>query len=372
MSLTLTSVDNRRDKRDFLDLPGKIYAEDSKWVPPIRGQIDQLLGWKKHAFYNDAESQAFLVRQDDEPVGRVLAILNRAHNRTHDEEIGFFGFFETVNDGEVVKLLLDAAKDWLAERGITRVRGPVNPSLNHESGLLVEGFDTPPYFMMTHNPSYYKRLLKRYGCKKAKDQVAYIFVGDEIPQIVQRYKQSWQVDESNSGITVRNLDPKNMEADVQGFLQIYNESMRGLWGSVPLSPAEIKDIVSELKWLLVPELVAFAEQDGRIVGAAVALLDFNPIIRDIKGKIFPLGFVQLLRRKSEIKRARVMAMNVTKDQQASGLGGTLLAALMPALQKWRFNEFEVSWVLEDNKPARLTLETAGGHLYKRYRIYDYE
>jgi hypothetical protein len=250
------------------------------------------------------------------------------------------------------------------------MRGPVNPSLNHECGLLVEGFDMAPYFMMTYNPSYYAKLLRRFGCTKAKDLVAYVFFTDDLPALLSKYRKQWQLDEGKSDVTIRNLSSKDVDGDALKFLTLYNESLAGLWGSVPLSSAEIKDIVATLRWLLVPELVSFAEQDGKVIGAAVGLLDFNPILRKIDGRLFPLGFVQLLRGRDELKRARLLAANVSNEYQVAGLGFMLLAALIPGLQERGLTEFECSWILEDNKPARQSLESAGGQLYKRYRIYE--
>jgi len=370
MSVSVEPVQSRRQRREFVEFAWQLYQNDPKWVPPIRSQQEQLLGWRKHAFYDRAESQAFLARRGGEVVGRVLAIVNRAHIEVHNEEVGFFGFFESVDDLDVAASVLDAAKQWLSERGIQRMRGPVNPSLNHDAGLLVQGFDMAPYFMMTYNPSYYLKLLRRYGCTKAKDLVAYAFFADDIPGLLARYRTQWQLDDKKSDVTIRNLAANNIDGDTLKFLELYNQSLEGLWGSVPLSPSEIKDIVATMRWLLVPELVTFAERDNQVIGAAVCLLDFNPVLRRIDGRLFPFGFVQLLRGRNEIKRGRLLAVNIADDFQILGFGGTLLAGLLPGIKKHDLNEIEVSWVLEDNKPARRSLETAGGQLYKRYRIYE--
>ena len=372
MNVSVTAVQSRRDRRDFFELPWKLYRHDPKWVPPIRGELEELLGWRRHAFYEHAESQAFVARRNGETVGRILAIINHAHIQLHHEPVGFFGFFETIDDLDVAASLLDAARQWLGQRQIQRVRGPVNPSLNHECGLLAEGFESDPYFMTPYNPQYYVRLLKRCGCRKVKDLVAYVFFAEDVPRLLSRYRKRFELDRQSSGITIRNYTRKSFDRDVRTFLELYNDSLEGLWGSVPMSPAEIKDLVGTLRWLLVPELVAIVERHGTPVGAAVGLLDFNPLLRQIGGRLFPLGFVQLMRRRKEIKRARILAMHVADDFQDTGIGGALLASLLPAFQKWKFEEFEVSWSLEDNRQARRSLETAGGQLYKRFQIYEYE
>jgi len=371
MNVSVTAVESRRDRNDFVELPRRLYACDPRWVPPIRADLEQLVGWRRHAFYEHAESQAFVARRQGEVVGRILAILNHAHVQVHNERVGFFGFFESIDDPEVAGGLLDAARQWLHERGMEHVRGPVNPSLHHECGLLVKGFETEPYFMTPYNPSYYMQLLKGYGCRKAKDLVAYVFFAEDIPRILARYRNEWQVDEQACGIRVRSYTRKTFVRDLHAFLTLYNQTLEGLWGTVPMSPAEMRDLIGTLRWLLVPELVAIVERDGKPIGAAVGLLDFNPLIRKIDGRLFPLGFVQLIRGRHEIKRARILAMHIADEFQTAGLGGTLLSALLPAFQKWKFEEFEVSWTLEDNQKSRRSLETAGGQLYKRFRIYEY-
>jgi hypothetical protein len=372
MSLCVEAVQSKRDRHDFVELAWKIYRDDPRWVPPIRADLHRLLGWRHHAFYQHAESQAFVARRDGEVVGRIAAIVNHAHVEIHREPVGFFGFFETIDDVDVAGALLDAARQWLRQRNMERIRGPVSPSLHHECGLLVTAFDAEPYFMTPYNPPYYMHLLKKLGCRKAKDLLAYVFFAEEVPRILSLYQKQWDPHGESSGITIRHTTRKLFDHDLHAFLKLYNESLEGLWGTVPMTGPEIDDLVGAFRWLVSPELVTLAEQDGTIVGAMVALLDFNPLLRDIGGRLFPLGFLHLLRGQKNIKRARLLAMHVADEFLVSGLGGALFASLLPAFQKWRFEEFEVSWTLEDNQMARRSLERAGGQLYKRFRIYEYD
>src|SRR5438034_2044589 len=167
--LTIKPVQGRREKKQFLEVPWSINRGDPNWIPPLRHNQAELVGYKRHPFYNDAEGQTFLALADGRPVGRIAAIVNHAHNHKYNEQRGFFGFFECIDDQETAAALFEAARGWLSQRGITAIRGPMNPSMNYECGLLIEGFDTPPFFMMTHNRPYYQRLIEGCGFQKAED-----------------------------------------------------------------------------------------------------------------------------------------------------------------------------------------------------------
>ncbi len=166
-------VENRRDQKAFLELERRLYHDDPNWVPPLWSERKKLVGFKPHPFWLDAEGQTFLVRRDDKVIGRLLACVNHAHNRAHKDQVGFFGFFECENDPEAARVLLDTACDWLRQRDMTIARGPIHPSLNYEVGLLVDGFDTPPTFLITYNHPYYESLIKGAGFKKIQDVFSY-------------------------------------------------------------------------------------------------------------------------------------------------------------------------------------------------------
>ena len=171
--VVVKAVRSRKEKKQFLNLPWALHRDDPHWIPPLRTNQKELVGYKSHPFYDDAEGQTFLALRDGQPCGRLLALVNHAHNRTHKDKIGFFGFFESIDDAEVSAGLFDAARDWLAERGMHAMRGPINPSLNYECGLLVEGFDSPATFMMTYNPEFYGRLIEDYGFEQSQDLYAF-------------------------------------------------------------------------------------------------------------------------------------------------------------------------------------------------------
>ncbi len=348
MPVEIHPVETRSLRKRFFEFPWQLYRDDPNWIPPLRGNQKELLGFKPHPFYDDAEIQNFLATRDGQPVGRISAIVNHAHNRRHNELRGFFGFFESIDDAEVAGALFDQAASWLAERGMQSVRGPMNPSMNYECALLVDGFDSPPTFMMTYNPPYYGRLLEEYGFQKSQDM--YAFWGHvEMLESLDK-KLAFIIEECTRrfNLKIRMLDTSRFEEDVRTFLGIYNESLGGTWGFVPLSPAEMKHMSDSLKWLIVPELTTVAEVDGRPVGATFALLDYNPRIRKIDGRLFPFGFMSLLRKKRQIKRIRLLSANVVPEYQRWGLGLVVTAQLLPIVLEWGIQEAEFSWVLESN------------------------
>ena len=173
METTVKPVVSRRERKQFLTLPWQFYRDDPNWIPPLRQNQKALLGYARHPFHEVAEVQTFLAFADGQPCGRIAAILNHTHNNYHNERLGFWGFFESIDDQEVANKLFDAVRNWMAARDIHQLRGPCNPSLNYECGLLIEGFHSPPTFMMTYNPPYYQRLVEDYGFRSSQDLFAY-------------------------------------------------------------------------------------------------------------------------------------------------------------------------------------------------------
>ena len=251
------------------------------------------------------------------------------------------------------------------------LRGPVSPSLNHECGLLIEGFDTRPTFMMPYNAAYYPTLVEEFGFVKAMDLVAYEghrnqlpWVHDKLDSIVEGAIERFQ-------IKLRPLNRRKFQDDVEMFLDLYNRGMEKNWGFVPLPPAEVRSIAASLKHLLVPEMAVTAEIDGVPVGVVIGLPDYNPAIKQIDGRLFPFGFLKLLAREKQPKRIRVLSIAVVPEYQTWGLGLVLMRALVPRAMEIGVQEAEFSWILESNRLARGSLEKAGAKLSKRYRIYDY-
>lgn len=369
-SLVVQPVASRREQKLFLEFPWSLYRGDPNWIPPLRSNQRELVGYRPHPFYERNEAQTFLAFRGGQVVGRIAAILNRGHIERFGDPRGFFGFFECRDDAEAAAGLFDAVRRWFAERGIEKLRGPVNPSLNYELGLLIEGFDSPPTFMMTYNPPYYQRLIESYGFRKTQDLYAYWGHVSMLPEIRAKLKPVCDKISERLGARVRYLNKRRFLEDVHLFLDIYNQSLTNTWGFVPMSAGEVRHMASALRWLMVPELALGVEVDGRMAGAVFGLPDYNPRIKKIDGRLFPFGFIHLLRNKRAIKRIRVISTNVLPEYQLLGLGLVLLDGLVPKALEWGIEEAEFSWVLESNALSRGSLEKGGAKRIKTYRLYD--
>ena len=372
MSIQVIPVQTPREKRDFLKLPWKIYKSNEYWIPPLKKNQKELVGFADHPFYENAEAQAFLATQDGKPVGRLHAIVDHGHNTYYKEKRGFFGFFESIDNSEVARKLFDAGKQWHAERDIFQIRGPSNPSMNYECGLLVDSFDIAPTFMMTYNNPYYERLILENGFLKSQDLYSFYCHVSMLAKLDKKLAFIGEETISRFNVKMRPIDKKNFERDLGIFMDIYNRSLPGQWGFVPMSQAEVNHTAQSLKFLLATELTSIAEVDGKAIGVQFALLDYNPRIKKINGSLFPFGFLKLLFNKRQIKKIRMISTNVVPEYQKWGIGLALLYQLVPDILEWGIQEAELSWVLESNKLSRGTIERSGADREKTHRMYDYD
>lgn len=368
--VVVAPVVSRADRRAFLEFAENLYRDYPLWVPPLQPAIRGLLGWEPHPFYLDAEGKTFLARRGGEVVGRIEAIIHHVYNRKHKTRTGFFGFFESIDDEAVCYALLEQAAEWLRERGMKRVMGPFNPSINYETGILVDGFDLPPALMMTYNPPYYDKLMQNCGMAKVQDLYAYSGDFSLADKLEARLQPAIDAAMEGLDVKIRNLDAKRMRSEVLSYIEIFNSSLSHTWGFAPVTKAEGERIAGDLGMILDPRLTSFAEINGRVVGAAFCLRDFNPIIREIRGKLFPFGWWKLLTQGSRMKQVRVVAATVAPEYQQSGLGILLFNYLSKGVRAMGVREGEFSWVLESNRFARGTLKRAGLHITKTYRLYE--
>ena len=369
--LEVIPVGSRSERKLFFNFPWDHYRGDPHWVPPIRMVQKELLNFRKHPFYDDAEIQCFVALRNGKPCGRIAAIVNHAHNRRYEENRGFFGFFETEENEETTGGLFDAARAWFAERDIQAIRGPVNPSLNYEIGTLVDGFHEAPWFMMTYNKPYHDRLIKGYGFRKAQDAFAFWGHVNMLEEVTKRLHNLSHIVLDRFKLKCRPMDISRFEDELRVFLDIYNQSLVSTWGFVPMSDGEVAKQATGMKRMIVPELTAMAEIDGRPVGTMFGLLDYNPRIQAIDGKLFPFGFLKLLRKPTDLKRVRLISTNVLPEYQSWGIGIALVGRLVPAALEWGIQEAEFSWVLESNDLSYKTLKKGGAKITKQYRIYDF-
>lgn len=370
MKVEIRPVSGWTERRQFLNLPWQIYRGNPYWVPPLRKTQKELVGYARHPFQEISEQQTFLAYGDGKPVGRISAIVNHASNRHFGEQRGYWGFFESIDHRDVAHALFDAARAWLGERGMTSVRGPTNPSMNYECGLLIDGFAMQPTFMMPYNLPYYQQLVESYGWVKTQDLFTYIGVADQLQTLDPKLQRVHDGARERFDIQIRPIDKRRFREEITLYLEIYNRSMAGMWGFVPLTEGEIKRIASELKMLILPELAQIAEVDGRPAGAVFGLPDYNPRIKKIDGRLFPFGWMTLLSRKP-FKRFRAISTTVLPEFQMWGVSIVLLAALVPEFIKLKLQEVEFSWVAESNHLSRSSLQRGGAIYEKTHRMYDW-
>jgi len=321
----------------------------------------------KNPFFEHAEVECFLAFAGDRVVGRIAAIDNRAHNEFHDDRVGFFGFFECEDDPAAAGALFDTAARWLGARGKDVLRGPMNFSTNDDCGSLVDGFDTPPSIMMPHNPPYHARLYAAAGFAKAQDLLAYWYDPGDLPE---RLVRGVDLVRKRKGVTIRGMDMKNFESDVGLIRGIYNDAWERNWGFVPMTGREFDHMAEQLKPVVDPDLVVFAQVKGETVGFGLALPDFNMALKHAHGELFPFGFLAILWHKRRIDRARVLTLGIRAGWRASGVDAVLVSELHGRCTAKGMPRGEFSWILESNLAMRRPLENIGARVSKTYRVYD--
>jgi GNAT superfamily N-acetyltransferase len=367
--ITIRSVRSKRDEMVFIKFPWRIYEGNPYWVPPLLMDRKKLIDRKNNPFYKHAEMEMFLAERNGKPVGRIAAIINHNHNKEHQENIGFFGFFECVNDQEVANALFDAAKQWLKAKGVTAMRGPASPSVNDEYGLLVDGFNLPPAILMAYNPPYYQELVERYGFVKAKDLYAYHVHKDKV--FTDKLKRVSELVKQREGVVFRSLDMKRFWDEVRVIRELYNRGWSRNWGEVPMTEEEFMYVAKDLKPIVEPELVIIAEVRGKPVGFGMSLPDYNMILKDNKrGWLLP-ALVRILLFKKRIDFIRIVILGVLPEYLNSGIGGVLFYETAVRAVRNGYYHGEASWVLEDNVMMNRGAELLRGERWKTYRIYDY-
>jgi hypothetical protein len=370
----IVPVETAAQWRDFHHLPYRIYRDDPNWVAPILLERKLHLKPRFNPYFEHAHAAFWLACDHGKPVGRISAQIDRLHLAHHKDNTGQFGFIEALDDPAIFAGLLKTGEDWLRDQGMTRATGPISFSLWDEPGLLVEGFDTPPYVMMPHHPAYYGPHIEAAGYAQVQDLLAYRYDA-ELPaaalRIVERVKR-------RPNVRVRDIrmDKRHFESEVALLLDILNDAWSGNWGFVPMTKAEIADLAGILKLLLRPGDVAIAEVDGEAQAMAVCFPNLNETIRDLNGKLLPFGWAKLLWR-MKVRRprsGRMPLMGVRRALQNSPLGAALALLVIQATRDFNFSRgvaaSELSWILDGNERVKHIIALVGGEPYKRYRIYQ--
>jgi GNAT superfamily N-acetyltransferase len=372
MSIEIRKVTDASGKKKFVNCQWNFYKDNSNWVAPIKMDRMKLLNEDKNPFYKHAEIQLFLAYDGKEIVGRIAAITNANHNEIHKDKVGFFGFFESIDNQDVANKLFDEAVKWLKSKGMTDIRGPVNPSTNDEVGLLIDAFDMPPVILMTYNPPYYQQLIENYGFKKEKDLLAYILHHDTYAS--EKLTRMQQIVRDRKGITIRALNFKNakqFKADVKTLKEIYNAAWQPNWGFVKMTDEEFDFLANDLKTIAEPRLTIIAEIKGKPVGFALSLPDINQsLIYNKKGGIFGAVWC-LFTKKKKIDLTRIIVLGVLPEYQSSGIDAVLYHEIGETAFELGMPKGEASWILEDNEMMKRGLETTmKGDIYKTYRIFQ--
>ncbi|HEY8279318.1 MAG TPA: N-acetyltransferase [Bdellovibrionota bacterium] len=366
--------ENKAERNRFIELAWKINKSDPAWVPPLRLSVEDNLDSKKNPFYKHARIKCWNAYKGNEHVGRIAAIVDDRHNEFHGEKTGFWGFYECVNDAKVSTELFSVAEKWLKEQGMKVARGPANPSLNHECGLVINAFEREPYVMMTHNPSYYVNLVEKQGYGKAKDLLAFDMTTRDFDPRVKRIAEKVK---ARGKLDIRPINMKNFQAEVQLIREIYNAAWEKNWGFVPMDELEFKHMAKQLKDVLWPEFCQLGFIDGKPIGFALSLPDINQVLKDIpSGKLLPFGIFTLLSglrpKARKIKRVRVITLGVVPEWRTSGLASVFYYEAYKAAEKLELDEpNEMSWILEDNRDMISAIEAFSGKpAYKTFRLYD--
>jgi hypothetical protein len=370
MSISVRELDHsRRDhRRQFINLDRSIYDGDPSWVAPLRVDMHTLLNPRKHPFHEHADVKLFVVERDGQPVGRVSSHVNHRHTARWDDGAGFFGFFECTDDAQAAQVLFGAAEAFLRKQGCRTMRGPFSWSPNEEVGLLIEGFDSPPVIMMPYNKPYYAALLEAAGLAKRKDLVAYeIRDASDIPD---RLARGVELIKKRHKVTVRSLDMKRFDEEVELAKWVYNEAWEENWGAVPMTDAEFDHLAKDLKMIVDPVLVLFAYVGDELAGFSLAVPDANRAIRRANGRLLPFGILKMLREMKRIDYVRVLALGVLEPFRNRGIDIAMYYQTFKNGLEKGYHSGEFSWILEDNYAMRNALEKFGAKPSKTYRIYE--
>jgi hypothetical protein len=367
LSVTIVPVDSPRRRRQFVELPYEMHAGARHFVPPLRRDEHRRFDRRHNPFLDHADISCWLALDGDRVVGRIAAIDDRLHNDVHREAVTWFGFLEAT-DALVARRLLETAEQHAARQGSSIVRGPANPSLHESAGLLVDGFDDAPCILMPYNPPAYPAFVEGAGYSKVKDLFAWDLdltapVPERVARIADRVRDRF-------GITIRCVNLKRFDAELDVLKGLYRTAWLDNWGFVPPTDAEIRQLAIDLRPVADPELILFAEMAGEPVGCAVSIPDLNQVLKRMNGRLWPTGMFHFLRRGQIVTRGRMLMLGVVPKVRRLGLVPLLIVEARARGVQRGLRRAEVGWTLEDNHLINAGIEAAGGRRYKTYRLYE--
>jgi len=359
------------DRRQFVDLPFRLHATGTPWIPPLKLERHQFLTPRLNAFFRHGRAQLFLARREGRVVGRVSAQIDHNFNAYHDNAWGMFGFLEFEEDLDVLEALLGAAAGWLRERGRDRMVGPMDFTMNDESGVLIDGFERAPMVRQAWQPPYYARLCEQAGLQKAVDMFMWtldISGRDKVMPII------WELAEQlepKHGITIRKMSRRGLRRDLDAFGEIWNEAWSRNWGFVPYTKEDLDAYAQELQLVFDSDWFMVAENaEGKAVGVAITVPDVNEVLKLMEGRLLPLGWWHYLRRRRIVEHCRVGFLGVKPAWQHTGVAAGLYAEHFEMATRGRIHGGEMGWILETNKAMNRAMEAMGGEIVKKYRVYE--
>ncbi|MBN1638494.1 MAG: hypothetical protein JW866_05985 [Ignavibacteriales bacterium] len=368
LDIEIKKVESKKDLLNFIKFPWKIYKDNPHWVPPLIFDQKKIFNKKINPFFSHGDMDLFIAYSCNDIVGRIAAISNNLHNKVHNEKIGFFGFFESIDNQLVANKLFKAVEEWCKERNFIELRGPANPSSNDEYGLLVEGFEDSPRILMTYNPRYYIVLFENSGFQKAKDLYAYKLIDKKVISS-EKLVRGAELIRKRYNLKIRPIDMKNFKTDLENFKYVYNKAWQPNWGFVPMTDEEIDYIANNLKMFINPNLIIYGYTDGKLITAAFVLPDYNYVLKGLKGRIFP-NIIKFPFLKKKIKWARIITLGVIPEYQKKGIDSFMYFELHKRIVEAGYYQAEASWILEDNVMMLRGAEQMNAEIYKTYRIYS--
>jgi GNAT superfamily N-acetyltransferase len=371
VSVEVEPVESRSALREFIELPFRLHSNAEQWIPPLRIERRLFLSPRFNAFFKHGEARLFLARRDGRVVGRISAQIDTAFNDFHENAWGMFGFLELEDDPEAMSALLDAAAAWLRERGRERMVGPMDFTMNDESGVLIEGFEREPMVRQAWQPPYYQRLCEEAGLEKAVDTFMWqlhITGRDNVMPII------WELAEQlepKHGIRIRKMSRLRLRRELDAFAEIYNEAWSRNWGFVPYSKEDLDAYAQELQLVFDRDWFMIAEDEhGKTVGMAITIPDVNQVLKKMNGRLLPLGWWHYLRKKRTMDRCRVGFLGVNPAYQHTGVAAGLYAEHFDMAEATRVKWGEMGWILETNKAMNRAMKAMGGEIVKKYRVYE--
>jgi GNAT superfamily N-acetyltransferase len=370
VSLEVAPVRTRSDRREFVELPYRLHSNAEQWIPPLRIERRLFLSRRFNAYFKHADAELFLARRDGRVVGRVSAQIDHAFNDFQDNRWGMFGFLELEEDLEALAALLGAAEAWLRERGRDRMVGPMDFTMNDETGVLIEGFDREPMIKQPWHPPYYQRLCEEAGLEKAMDLFMWelhITGRDNVIPVI------WELAEAlepKHGITIRKMSRRGLRKDVEAFGEIWNEAWKRNWGFVPYSKEDLDQYAQELQLVFDKHWFMIAEENGKTVGVAITVPDVNQVLKKMNGRLLPFGWLRFLMKGRYIDRVRVGFLGVKPAYQHTGVAAGLYAEHFDMAEVTPQTWGEMGWILETNTAMNRGMEAMGGKIVKKYRVYE--